>query len=159
MESQAVFQAETEAKTFPIELSPRSPQELIAVIKIKMKNSSISPRTKSKVKEVVYFKKLKAIKQLVLLLDLGQEEIIDDPDNVPEDLRHHIFDDSDSVIEVRGHQRGRSSSDQRLRFDSSHMEFSGVFCMSCFHELYTQWKRDRGLLKGNLLSLILISSS
>ena len=65
----------------------------------------------------------------------------------------------DSVIEVRGHQRERSSADQRLRFDSSRMEFSGVFCMSCFHELYTQWKRDRGLLKGNLLSLIVISSA
>ena len=85
--------------------------------------------------------------QIVLLLDLKQEEIIDDPDNVPEDLRHHIFDDSASVIEVSH----RGSPDQRLHFDSSRMEFSGVFCMSCFHELYTQWKRERGLVKGNVL--------
>ena len=45
---------------------------------------------KSKVKEVVYFKKLKAIKQLVLLLDLSQGDM-DDVDNIPEDLRYDFF--------------------------------------------------------------------
>ena len=89
-----------------LEAGARSPQELIDMIKIKMKDSSISPRTKSKVKEVVYFKKLKAIKQLVLLLDLGQGDV-EGLENIPEDLRHHIFDDSDSVIEVRSGEQGR----------------------------------------------------
>ena len=38
-------------------------------------------------KEAIYFKKLKAIKQIVLLLDLREDEIIEDPDSIPEDLR------------------------------------------------------------------------
>merc|ERR1719245_123167 len=125
-----------------LQAGARTPQEMISMIKVKMKDSSISPRTKSKVKEAIYFKKLKAIKQIVLLLDLREDEIIEDPDSIPEDLRHHIFDGSGSVIDVRS----GGEKDHRLRFDSSRMEFSGVFCMSCFHELYTEWKRERGLI-------------
>ena len=82
---------DTMVSLLALEAGARSPQELIDMIKIKMKDSSISPRTKSKVKEVVYFKKLKAIKQLVLMLDLGQGDV-EGLENIPEDLRYeHDF--------------------------------------------------------------------
>ena len=57
---------------------------------------------KSKVKEVVYFKKLKAIKQLVLLLDLSQGDM-DDVDNIPEDLRYdfsNVFDKHSHLLNL-----------------------------------------------------------
>lgn len=64
----------------------RHPDKLIAMIKDKMRDSSVEKSTKLKVKEVVYFKKLKAVKQLVMLLDLTEEDV-GISENTPEDLR------------------------------------------------------------------------
>ena len=51
-----------------------------------MKGPSVAGVTKARVREVVYFKKLKAIKQLVLLLDLTEGDVDLDGD-IPADLK------------------------------------------------------------------------
>ena len=62
-----------------------SPDELVQLIKTKRTDGTLDLDTEIKIKEVVYFKKLFAIKSLVLLLHMEKEDI-QIPAEAPQDL-------------------------------------------------------------------------
>ena len=67
-----------------------SPEKLFAEIKRRHDNGEMSPEVEQSIKQVVYFRKLKAIKELVQLLSLSEADI-DIPHLAPRDLIDLIF--------------------------------------------------------------------
>ena len=62
-----------------------TPEALVNLIKTKRTDGSLNDQTEFKIKEIVYFKKLYAIKSLILLLHMDRTDI-NLPGEAPGDL-------------------------------------------------------------------------
>ena len=119
------------------------PDELIILIKQKRTDGSISINTELEIKEVVYFKKLFAVKKLILLLHMEKEDI-QIPVSAPRDLIDVIFTpeitfelDDFNTLEPEVMENGRKME----KLTENH-EF---FNMACFHDSYLKWKRENNI--------------
>lgn len=108
-----------------------SPEDLINVIKTMRTDGSLPDEIELKIKEVVYFKKLFAIRALVLLLDL-KKTTIELPDYAPNDLIDIIFTPGLDYLQTVP----RASLDLGAS-DSSFFSY--------FHRAYSQWKEENGV--------------
>ena len=120
------------------------PEQLIDLIKSMIADEDLDEKTRSKIKRIIYENKLKAIRQLILLLDLTREEF-EDIDSIPEDLVEFIFTAATDSFSNGTDPDDNNSTQEEFRFDSLSGDISGVFCMSCFHRLYTNWKREHNI--------------
>lgn len=118
-----------------------TPDELIALIKIKRTDGSLDTETELKIKEVVYFKKLYAIKSLVLLLHMDRADI-DLPTEAPNDLIEVIFTPGIQFVTDESDVKQLDNEEKQKDGNQNSMNF---FCMSCFHEAYTKWKSENGI--------------
>ena len=107
-----------------------SPEDLINVIKTMRTDGSLPDEIELKIKEVVYFKKLFAIRALVLLLDL-KKTAIELPEYAPNDLIDIIFTPGLDYL-------------QTFTRESVDLESSESSFFACFHRAYTQWKEQNG---------------
>ena len=117
-----------------------SPDELVSMIKTKRTDGSLDTDTELKIKEVVYFKKLFAIKSLVLLLHMDKTDI-DLPPEAPQDLIDVIFTPGIEFFSVQ-------DPDESVKVayeNTQHQSNTDFFCMPCFHKAYTQWKCENGI--------------
>ena len=105
-----------------------SPEQLVNLIKTRRTDGSLPDEIELKIKEVVYFKKLFAIRALVLLLNLRKIDI-EVPDFAPQDLIDIIF--------TPGIDFFHSPAPVPTTNEGSLSE-SDFF--SCFHRAYSQWK-------------------
>ena len=110
-----------------------SPEDLVKLIKTMRTDGSLPDEIELKIKEVVYFKKLYAIRALVLLLDLKKMEV-ELPDYSPNDLIDIIFTPGLDFLQ--------SPPRETPLMD---LETSDRSFFSCFHRAYTQWKQQNGL--------------
>lgn len=117
-----------------------SPDELIALITRRRTDGSLEATIEHQIKEVVYFKKLRAIQDLVMLLHLERYDIAV-PTDAPEDLVNVIFspgifgfesEESEDIVVVAAEETG---------YEATTEDF---FCMPCFHKAYTEWKSKNG---------------
>ena len=108
-----------------------SPEDLINVIKTMRTDGSLPDEIELKIKEVVYFKKLFAIRALVLLLDL-KKTAIELPEYAPDDLIDIIFTPGLDYL-------------QTFTRESVDLAASDSSFFSCFHRAYTQWKQQNGV--------------
>ena len=123
-----------------------SPDELVTLIKTKRTDGNLLLETEVKIKEVVYIKKLYAIKRLVLLLHMKREDI-DLPLFAPKDLIDVLFTPNpEALVAIQ-----QSSANLNLPIPSegefpNEQSFSqDFFCMPCFHKAYTAWKLANGI--------------
>ena len=66
---------ESMVKILTLNNTEMSPDELVTLIKRKRTDGSLKTETELKIKEVVYFKKLYAIKKMALLLHMKKDDI------------------------------------------------------------------------------------
>ena len=124
-----------------------SPDELVSLIKTKRTDGTLSFDVELQIKEVVYFKKLYAIKALVLLLNLSRYNI-DIPKDTPADLMDVIFTPGLEYFEKTATElpppkaNNEDASRNDMMMAAQPKEF---FCMACFHRSYTEWKRQNGI--------------
>ena len=140
---------ETMVQLLQLNSSNMAPEELVNLIKTKRTNGSINDETELKIKEVVYFKKLYAIKSLVLLLHMDRNDI-KLPQNAPKDLVEVIFTPIfDDYLEDHLEEHDHSQPEVSKKSLETPDKFSGnsgdFFCMPCFHEAYTKWKRENNI--------------
>ena len=136
---------ETMVQLLHLNSSNMTPEELVNLIKTKRTNGSISDETELKIKEVVYFKKLYAIKSLVLLLHMDRTDIRL-PQNAPKDLIEVIFTPIfDDYLEEHPHFQPEVSKKSLETPDKGSGNSGDFFCMPCFHEAYTKWKRENNI--------------
>ena len=150
---------ETMVQLLQLNSSNMAPEELVNLIKTKRTNGSITDETELKIKEVVYFKKLYAIKSLVLLLHMDRNDI-KLPQNAPKDLIEVIFTPIfDDYLEEHPHFQPEVSKKSLETPDKGSGNSGDFFCMPCFHEAYTKWKRENNIeepwsmLRVQLISL------
>ena len=115
-----------------------SPEDLVHLIKTMRTDGSLPDEIELKIKEVVYFKKLFAIRALVLLLNL-QKIDIELPDFAPQDLVDVIFTPG---LDYFRHST-LSANPIVTEASSQATEYSAFF--SCFHRAYTKWKLENDL--------------
>ena len=119
-----------------------SPEALVNLIKTKRTDGSLNDQTELKIKEIVYFKKLYAIKSLVLLLHMDRTEM-NLPEEAPGDLIDVIFTPEFGIF-LEDHPEPIQMDKKPVKMHDE--DFSGdFFCMSCFHEAYTKWKRENNI--------------
>lgn len=117
------------------------PDNLIKLIQAKTSSETLTSDQQFQIKTVIYEKKLKAIQQFILLLELKQSDLRISG-TVPDDLLTYIFN-SDGLKALQ-----EAESADVLQFgklNQAQEDIYGVFCMSCFHRLYTQWKKDHNI--------------
>ncbi|TRY77845.1 hypothetical protein TCAL_06808 [Tigriopus californicus] len=117
------------------------PDNLIKLIQAKTSSETLTSDQQFEIKTVIYEKKLKAIQQFILLLELKQSDLRISG-TVPDDLLTYIFN-SDGL---RALQEAESADVVQFdRLNQAQEDIYGVFCMSCFHRLYSQWKKDHNI--------------
>lgn len=138
---------ESMVKLLSLNDTAMSPDELVSLIKTKRTDGTLSFDVELQIKEVVYFKKLYAIKALVLLLHLSRYNI-DIPKDTPADLMDVIFTPGLEYFEKTATElpppkaNNEDASRNDMMMAAQPKEF---FCMACFHRSYTEWKRQNGI--------------
>ena len=127
--------------TLGIDDSEVPPNELIAAIKHQMLDLNTDSNKISTIKELVYVEKVKAIQQFVLLLDVTDKDVVLPP-HMPTDLRTHLFNQQ-SAFDTLRQQHKAEEEWQNPENDGNNIV--GGICMSCFHRLYTQWRREHNI--------------
>ncbi len=114
------------------------PEDLMDKIKATLMDPTTDKNKKDQVKKITYEEKVNAIKQLILLLNIKMEDLII-PQYVPKDLKLYLFS-SDSMQSL-SRQKKSATVEEWQGGDQNNEDIIGVFCMSCFHRLYTSWKK------------------
>ena len=80
-----------------------APEELIKVITFMRNNGSLDDNVERKIKHVVYVKKLKALKNLISLLNISRSDnTLLIPPNTPQDLLDALFSTTLDMDDVKG---------------------------------------------------------
>jgi hypothetical protein len=112
---------------FDLKATSTHPEKLINAIKEKLSStSSEGEEAREKALDVIKDRKIKAIKLLVLLLDIKADDV---DVKMSQELKDFLFGTSDI-------------SKLSMDFGNKEVLNNGIFCMPCFHKLYEQWKRD-----------------
>ena len=91
------------ARLLNISEETMTPKQLINVITLRRSNGKLDEKIENKIKQVMYAKKLEALKELVSLIGISKgSEDLRIPPSTPQDLIDSIFSSSMDLSQVKG---------------------------------------------------------